>query len=199
LEEKALKLMKSLKSVTILSSVAMLALAIGGCGSADNTSTSPDAAGVGGSSSSFTVTKGASQTRTVKGSGKISFTVVGIDMDLDKDKQPIVFFYDAKGYGSGRTTGGFQGELRNFKLKYYGTSGQIESESYHGTKFRSTESYNITLEWKTGNDGYVQSTINGSVFQRGGGVADTFTLGIGYPPGGVSGWDGAVYTNIKWP
>ena len=196
-----MKLFKSAQSAPALIatlSVALLTLAISGCGEVTN----PDAAATPGATtggSSFTVTQGASERRSVSGDGKISFTVTGIDMDLEKDKQPIVHFYDSKGYGAGRTTGGFQGELRNYKLKYYGTSGQIESESYHGTKFRSTESYNIVLEWKTGREGYVQSTINGNVFQKPGAVSEAFTLGIGYPPSGTVGWDNAVYTNIVWP
>jgi len=183
---------KSAATVTTLAaivSIGVLTLATGGCGDA-TTTTSP-------TSSSYTVNHD-SQRRSVSGSGKISFTVKGVDMDLEKDKQPIVHFYDSKGYGAGRTTGGFQGELRNYKLKYYGTSGQIESESYHGSTFRSDQSYDIVLEWKTGEDGFVQSTINGSVFNKPGGVAENFTLGIGYSPS-VPGWEGAVYTNIVWP
>lgn len=190
-----MKLFRTAKTIPTLAgifSVAMLSLVIGGCGDT-TTSTSPS------SSSSFTVTPGASLARNTTGDGKISFTVTGIDMDLDRDSQPIVFFYDSNGYGGGRTTGGFQGELRNYKLKYYGTHGEIESESYHGQRFRSTESYDIILEWKTGNEGYVRSTINGVPFEKPGAVADAFVVGVGYPPAVRPGWDGAVYTNIVWP
>jgi hypothetical protein len=174
----------------------MLALALSGCGDATNTDPGDDR---GGGGSSFTVTPGSYIRRSTSGDGKISLTLTGVDMDLDRDSQPLIYFYDAKGYGGGRTTGGFQGDLRNFKLKYYGTHGEIESESYHGSRFRSTESYNIVLEWKTGNDGYVRSTINGSVFEKPGAVGESFTVGIGYPPAVRPGWDGAVYTNIVWP
>jgi hypothetical protein len=174
-------------------SVAVLALSIGGCGDA-TTTTSPS-----GSSTTFTVTPGGYERRQVTGDGSISFSVKGIDMDLDRDKQPIVYFYDSKGYGHGRTTGGFQGELRNYKLKYYHQNGKIASETYHGYRFSSSQTYTVVLEWKTGANGYVRSTVDGKVFEKSGQVADTFTLGIGYPPPGTPGWDGAVYTNIVWP
>jgi len=184
---KLLKSVKTIPTITAVLSVAMLALAINGCG---DTTTTPEGG------DTFTVA-GNTLSRTVTGSGKISFTVKGIDMDLEKDKQPIVFFYDSKGYGGGRTTGGFQGELRNYKLKYYSSNGQIASESYHGSRFSSSQSYNIVLEWQTG-AGFVKSTIDGKEFSKPGGVSETFTLGIGYAPT-VPGWEGAVYTNIVWP
>jgi hypothetical protein len=119
-------------------------------------------------------------------------------MDPERDSQPLIYFYDSKGYGGGRSTGGFQGDLRNYKLKYYGTHGQIESETYHHYDFDSTTSYNVVLEWKTGEDGFVKSTVNGQEFVGPGAVAESFTVGLGYAPSGQS-WDGAVYTNIVWP
>jgi len=185
---------KSAATVTTLAailSIGALTLPISGCGDATTSPTSS-------SDSSFTVTPGAYVRRTTSGDGKMSFTVTGIDMDLERDKLPIVYFYDDSGYGYGRTTGGFQGELRNYKLKYYGTSGQIESETYHHYVFHSEQTYNVVLEWKTGEDGFVRSTVDGQVFEAGGGVADSFTVGLGYAPSGSS-WDGAVYTNIVWP
>lgn len=150
-------------------------------------------------SESFIVTPGAHLARSVTGSGNISFTVTGIDMDLDKTTQPIVFFYDSRGYNSGGTTGGFQGDLCNYRLRYTSANGNLASNSSHGSRFISNQSYNVVLEWKTGNEGYVRSTINGKVFEKPGAVANAFTLGIGYPPATSLGWDGAVYTNIVWP
>jgi len=186
------KSVKTIPALAALLSTALMTLAVSGCGDVN----SPTSSSSGGDT--FTVTSGASVRRTVTGDGKMSFSVTGIDMDLERDKLPIVYFYDDMGYGYGRTTGGFQGELRNYKLKYYGTSGQIESETYHHYTFRSTQTYNVVLEWKAGNDGFVRSTVDGQVFEAAGGVADSFTIGLGYPPLGSS-WDGAVYTKIVWP
>jgi hypothetical protein len=181
----------ALPALAAVVSVAVLALSIGGCG--DATTTSPT-----GSSSTFTVTPGAYQRRQVTGSGKMSFNVTGVSMGLEEDKQPIVHFYDKDGYGHGRSTGGFQGELRNYKLKYYDLTGNCVSESYHGYKFVRTQNYSVVLEWQTGKSGWVRSTIDGKEFSKPGGVSETFTLGIGYAPT-VPGWEGAVYTNIVWP
>lgn len=192
---KLFKSVQTIPTLTAILSAAMLTLALGGCG----TVTDPDTGGSGTGGGSFTVTPGSYERRNTSGDGKISFSVTGIDMDLDRDSQPIVCFYDSKGYGGGRSTGGFQGELRNYKLKYYGTHGQIESESYHGYRFKSDQTYTVVLEWKTGSDGYVRSTVNGAVFEKPGAVASSFTVGIGYPPAVRPGWDGAVYTNIVWP
>ncbi len=189
---KLLRTVKIVPTVTAILSAALLTVAIGGCGEVTDTTGST-------STTSFKVTPGDYMGRKVSGDGKISLTITGVDMDDQRDSQPLIYFYDGKGYGGGRTTGGFQGDLRNYKLKYYGSHGEIESESYHGTKFRSTETYNVVLEWKTGNDGFMRSTINGSVFEKPGAVADSFTVGIGYPPSVRPGWDGAVYTNIVWP
>lgn len=194
MEEKKLKLPgfgKIVPTFTAVITVAVLALGVSGCG----TATEP----TGGSTTTFTVSPGDYLRRNTSGDGKMSFTVTGIDMDLDRDSQPIAYFYDSKGYGGGRSTGGFQGELRNYKLKYYGSHGQIESEDYHGQRFRSTETYNIVLEWKTGTEGYVRSSVNGVPFERPGAVSSSFTVGVGYPPAVRPGWDGAVYTNIVWP
>ena len=191
---KLLKLVKSIPTITAVLSVAVLALAINGCGEV----TTPDPSG-----DTFTVA-GNHLSRTVTGSGKMSFTVVGVDMGLEEDKQPIVFFYDSKGYGGGRTTGGFQGELRNYKLKYYGSSGELCSESYYvqpkgnTPRWNGSVARNVILEWKTGSDGYVTSTVDGIPFSKPGGISETFTLGIGNAPT-VPGWQGAVYTNIVWP
>lgn len=151
----------------------------------------------------FTVTPGAYQRVRVRGPGRISFTVVGINMDLDKDAWPIVYFYDDKGYTGGKGgSGGFNGELRTYKLKFYDASGVIASESYYVEPKGNTPRWDpavaraVTLEW--GAD-FVQSTVDGIPFRKGGSVAPTFTIGIGYPPAVRPGWDGAVYTNIVWP
>lgn len=187
-----LRSVKIIPAFTAILSAALLTVAISGCGDATSTTGSS-------STSSFTVTPGEYLRRSTSGDGKMSYSVTGIDMDLDRDSQPISYFYDSKGYGGGRSTGGFQGELRNYKLKYYGSHGEIESESYHGYRFRSDVVYNVVVEWKTGNDGYVRSTVDGKVFEKPGAVADSFTVGVGYPPAVRPGWDGAVYTNIVWP
>jgi len=157
----------------------------------------------GGGGDSFTVTPGSYQRVKVTGPGKISFTVVGIDMDLDKDAWPIVYFYDSKGYTGGRGgSGGFNGELRSYKLKYYDASGKIASESYYvqpngnTPRWSSRVARTVTLEWGSG---FVMSTVDGIPFRKPGSVPSTFTLGIGYPPAVRPGWDGAVYTNIVWP
>jgi len=152
-------------------------------------------------SESFTVTPGAYLRRAVTGSGSISFTVTGIDMDLDRTSEPIVYFYDSKGYNDRGTSGGFQGDLCNYRLRYYGTHGGLESNSNHGYRFSSSQSYHVLLEWKTGNGGYVRSMVNGVVFEKPGAVADSFILGIGYPPFMSTGrsWNGAVYKDIVWP
>lgn len=164
--------------------------------------TPPPAAG-GGATNSFTVEQGTHQAVYVTGPGKISFTVVGINMDLDKDAQPIIFFYDEKGYTGGKgASGGFNGDLRNFKLKYYDANGRIASESYYVEPKGNTPRWDpsvartVSLEW---GDGFVQSTIDGIPFNKPGLVPASFTVGIGYPPAIRAGWDGAVYTNIVWP
>jgi hypothetical protein len=151
----------------------------------------------------FTVSPGASQAVQVTGPGRLSFTVVGINMDLDKDAWPVIFFYDSKGYTGGKGgSGGFNGDLRNFKLKYYDANGVIASESYYVEPKGNTPRWNpavartVSLEW--GSD-FVTSTIDGIPFRKPGSVAGTFIVGIGYPPSIRNGWDKAVYTNIVWP
>ena len=157
----------------------------------------------GSSGKSFTVTRGAYQAAEVTGPGKISFTVVGINMDLDKDAQPIIFFYDSKGYTGGKGgSGGFNGDLRNYKLKYYDSNGVIASESYYVEPRGNTPQWNpsvartVSLEW--GPD-FVMSTIDGIPFRKPGSVSKKFIVGIGYPPSTRNGWDNAVYTKIVWP
>lgn len=185
---------KSAATVTTLAailSIGALTLTIGGCGDA-TTSATP-------SSDTFTVEPYEYIRYSTSGDGKMSFTVTGIDMDKEIDNQPIVHFFDSLGYGGGRATGGFQGDLRNYKLKYYGSHGILESEDYHGFVFKSDQSYDIVLEWKTGIEGYVQATVNGAVCNKPGAVAENFTVGIGWPPAVRNGWAGAVYTDIVWP
>ena len=159
--------------------------------------------GGGGGGGGYTVTPGSYQRVKVTGPGKISFTVVGINMDLDKDAWPIVYFYDSKGYTGGKGgSGGFNGDLRSYKLKYYDASGVIASESYYvepkgpTPRWSSTMVRTVTLEWGSG---FVTSTVDGIPFRKPGSVSNTFILGIGYPPAVRPGWDGAVYTNIVWP
>lgn len=151
----------------------------------------------------FTVSPGAYQRVKVSGPGKVSFTVVGIDMDLDKDAWPIVYFYDDKGYTGGKGgSGGFNGELRTYKLKFYDANGVIASESYYVEPKGNTPRWDpnvartVTLEW--GPD-FVESTVDGIPFRKNASVPGSFTVGIGYPPSVRPGWDGAVYTNIVWP
>lgn len=175
---------------------------VAACGSVDNNNPTGSTGG-GTSGGSFTATGGSYQRVKVTGPGKISFTVVGIDMDLDRDAQPIVYFYDDKGYTGGKGgSGGFNGELRNYKLKFYDAYGTIRSESYYiqpkgsTPRWRSTEARNVTLEWGTD---FVESSVDGIPFRKSGAVADTFYLGIGWPPAVRNGWEGAVYSNIVWP
>jgi hypothetical protein len=156
-----------------------------------------------GGGESYTVTPGSYQRVLVTAPGKISFTVVGVNMDLDKDAWPIVYFYDHKGYTGGKGgSGGFNGELRSYKLKYYDASGVIASESYYVEPKGNTPRWDpkvarsVTLEWGTD---FVMSTVDGIPFRKSSSVAGTFTLGIGYPPAVRPGWDGAVYTNVVWP
>ena len=147
---------------------------------------------------SLTVTPGASLQVNVTKPGKMSFTVKGIDMDPEKDSQPIVFFYDSKGYGGGRTTGGFQGDLRNYKLKVFDVNGELmgdESEKY-GYEWRPEDSVHVTIEW---NSTSLTATVGGTVAVKEGPISSTFTIGVGYPPSSRPGWDGAVYTDINWP
>jgi hypothetical protein len=170
----------------------------------EKTPSEPPAPGsAGGPANSFTVTPGGYQSAQVTGPGKISFTVVGINMDLDKDAWPIIFFYDSMGYTGGKGgSGGFNGDLRNFKLKFYDSNGVIASESYYVEPKGNTPRWDpavartVSLEW--GSD-YVQSTIDGIPFRKAGSVSGTFIVGIGYPPSIRAGWDNAVYTNIVWP
>ncbi len=192
-----MKLLKSVKTIPVLSailSVGLLTLSIGGCGDA---TTGADSA----SGGSFTVSPGAYQRRQVKGPGKMTFSIKGVDMDLESDKQPIVYFYDSHGYGGGRKTGGFHGELRNYKLKYYDLTDTCVSESYYVQPKGSTPRWakdmtrKVSIEW--GAD-FVETTVDGIPFRKPGQVATTFTLGIGYTPT-VPGWDNAVYTDIVWP
>lgn len=159
--------------------------------------------GGGGGGESFTVSPGSYQRVQVSAPGKISFTVVGINMDLDKDAWPIVYFYDSKGYTGGKGgSGGFNGELRSYKLKFYDANGVIASESYYvepkgnTPRWNATSARTVTLEWGSG---FLESTVDGIPFRKTASVAGTFTLGIGYPPTIRPGWDGAVYTNIVWP
>ena len=146
----------------------------------------------------LTVTPGASLEAQVTKPGKMSFTVKGIDMDPEKDSQPIVFFYDSKGYGGGRTTGGFQGDLRNYKLKVFDVNGELmgdESEKY-GYEWRPEDSVHVTIEW---NSTSLTATVGGTVAVKEGPIPSNFTIGVGYPPSSRPGWDGAVYTDINWP
>jgi len=147
---------------------------------------------------SLTVTPGANLRVNVSGSGKMSFTVKGIDMDLAKDNQPIVYFYDSKGFGGGRTTGGFQGDLRNYKLKVFDVNGAlmgVESEKY-GYPWKSGDSVAVTIEW---NSSSITARVGGIVAVKNGSIPNNFTIGVGYPPSARNGWDGAVYTDITWP
>ncbi len=151
----------------------------------------------------FTVSPRDYRAVQVSGPGRLSFTVVGINMDLDKDAWPIIFFYDSKGYTGGKGgSGGFNGDLRNYKLKFYDANGVIASESYYvqpkgnTPRWEPTVARTVSLEW--GSD-FVTSTIDGIPFRKPGSVAGSFIVGIGYPPSIRNGWDGAVYTNIVWP
>jgi hypothetical protein len=174
---------------------------IAACGSVDNNNPTGSTGG-GTSGGSFTSTGGSYQRVQVTGPGKISFTVVGIDMDLDKDSQPIVYFYDDQGYTGGKGGRKFNGDLRNYKLKYYDDTGKCVSESYYiqpkgsTPRWRSTEARNVTLEW---GDGFVESSVDGIPFRKAGVIPSTFYVGIGWPPAVRSGWEGAVFTNIVWP
>jgi len=157
----------------------------------------------GGGGNSFTVAAGTHQAVAVTGPGKISFTVVGINMDLEKDSQPIIFFYDGMGYTGGKGgSGGFNGDLRNYKLKYYDANGKIASESYYVEPKGSTPRWDpnvartVSLEW---GDGFLESTVDGIPFRKTGSMPSSFTVGIGFPPSIRQGWTGAVYTNIVWP
>ncbi len=148
--------------------------------------------------SSLTVTPGAFLRVKVNGSGRMSFTVKGIDMDLEKDSRPIVYFYDDKGYGGGRTTGGFQGDLRNYKLKVFDVNGAlmgIESEKY-GYQWNAGDSVDVTIEWTSSS---ITARVGGKVAVKSGSIPSSFTIGVGYPPAARPGWDGAVYTDIDWP
>jgi hypothetical protein len=193
---------------------AAMAVALASCGEITTTpidvpaeqpkqTPAPSGGGGGGVLNGFTVTPGDFQAVQVTGPGKISFTVVGINMDLDKDAQPIIFFYDGKGYTGGKGgSGGFNGDLRNYKLKFYDANGVIASESYYVQPKGNTPRWDpsvartVSLEW--GAD-YVQSTIDGIPFRKAGAVSNTIIVGIGYPPAIRVGWDRAVYTNIVWP
>ena len=146
----------------------------------------------------LTVTAGASMDVQATKPGKMSFNVKGIDMDTEKDSQPIVFFYDSKGYGGGRATGGFQGDLRNYKLKVFDVNGELmgdESEKY-GYQWNSAETVHVTVEW---NATSLTTTVGGVVAVKEGPIPSTFSIGVGYPPSSRPGWDGAVYTDINWP
>jgi len=164
-------------------------LLMAGC-SSDSTGSS--------ASSSLTVTPGANLRVEVKGAGKMSFKVKGIDMSLDKDSQPIVYFYDSKGFGGGRTTGGFQGDLRNYKLKVFDVNGELmgnESEKY-GYKWNAGDTVAVTIEW---NSSSITARVGGVTAVKEGSIPNNFTIGVGYPPTARNGWDGAVYTDINWP
>jgi hypothetical protein len=146
----------------------------------------------------LTVTPGANMDVKVTKPGKMSFNVKGINMDPEKDSQPIVFFYDGSGYGGGRTTGGFQGDLRNYKLKVFDVNGELmgdESEKY-GYEWKSADTVHVIVEW---NASSITTTVGGVVAVKSGTIPSTFTIGVGYPPSSRPGWDGAVYTDINWP
>lgn len=147
---------------------------------------------------SLTVTPGASLRVEVKGPGRLSFTVKGIDMDPDKDSQPIVYFYDSKGFGGGRSTGGFQGDLRNYKLKVFDVNGDLMGDEFerYGYEWNSGDSVAVTIEW---NASSITARVGGAVAVKTGAIPSNFTIGVGYPPTARDGWDGAVYTDIDWP
>jgi hypothetical protein len=174
-------------------------LATTGCGSSSSTSTSPDPGGSNSNSNvtaSFTANPGTHLAHTVTGPGQISLTVKGID-DGESDKRTIVFFYDAKGYSQGRGGLGFEGEVRNHKMKWYDSNGHNIAEDYHGVVFNPADTHTITLSWTAGGmslsiDGAVRGTWSGS-------TTFPFTLGIGSAPNGPGGFAGAVYTNVTWP
>lgn len=157
-----------------------------------NSSSGPDGG------DSLSVSPGANLRVQVTKPGRLSFTVKGIDMDKDKDSQPIVYFYDGKGYGGGRSTGGFQGDLRNYKLKVFDVNGDLmgdESEKY-GYQWRTGDSVAVTIEWTTA---AITARVGGTTAVKEGAIPSSFTIGIGYPPTSRNGWDGAVYSGIDWP
>ncbi len=150
------------------------------------------------SNNSLTVTPGGYLRVQVSGPGKMSFNVKGINMDLAKDNQPIVYFYDSKGFGGGRTTGGFQGDLRNYKLKVFDVNGELmgdESEKY-GYSWSSGDTVPVTIEWTSSS---ITARVGGKVAVKEGSIPNNFTIGVGYPPTARNGWDGAVYSDINWP
>jgi hypothetical protein len=194
------------------------ALSFSGCGKVHNTATSPDSPSTTTSTTtsatsadvtpSFTVSSsGAHLSRSVTGPGSISFNVKGISASDANglDNHNIAFGYDSKGYygGSANSDGssgnGFEFELRNQKLKCFGTDGVLmgsEGKRY-GVPWNPSLTYSVKIEWTATN---VILTVNGAVVEnKPGKVANAFTLGIGYPPKVREGFAGAVYTDIHWP
>ncbi len=149
-------------------------------------------------SNSLTVSPGANLRVEVTKPGKLSFTVKGIDMDPDKDSQPIVYFYDSRGFGGGRTTGGFQGDLRNYKLKVFDVNGDLMGDEFerYGYEWNAGDSVAVTIEWTASS---ITARVGGAVAVKNGAIPSNFTIGVGYPPTARNGWDGAAYTNINWP
>jgi hypothetical protein len=175
----------------------ILVFGLTGCTKDDKSPTGPTEGGD--TTASFTAVPRAYIRKQVTGPGKISFTVKGIDHD-EPDSRAIVYFYDAKGYTGGVGDYGFEGELRNLKVKWFDTNGNNISEAYHFVHFTPPQSYNIVLEW--GAD-FIKVMVDGVVVShKFGSVAGTFTLGIGWPPVYIrdrGGFNGAVYTNVVWP
>lgn len=191
---------KIIPAFAAIAFTAFVALSTGGCGSADTPTTPEDE--VGGSqiiTESFTLQGTSYIRRQVTEPGQISFTIKGID-DGEPDNRAIVYFYDEQGYTGGVGGYGFEGELRNMKMKWYDIHGDNISENYHGVDFNEDQSYDIVLEWGTD---FIKCSIDGNVINHTyGTTASTFTLGIGYPPAGLrdrGGFDGATYTNVIWP
>ncbi len=197
---KLIRSVKFLPAYALFAVATLFALSSGGCGKADTTTTPEEEVTSGENiTETFTLDGKNYLRRTITEPGQISFTVKGID-DEEPDSRAVVYFYDEQGYSGGYGTLGFEGELRNKKVKWYDIHGDNIAEDYHGVTFDEDQSYDVVLEWGTD---FIKCSINGNVVNHThGDTNSTFTLGIGYPPAGLrdrGGFQGAVYTNVVWP
>lgn len=146
----------------------------------------------------FTADGGTFIRKRVTVPAKMTFKVTGVDGDDDRDMQPIVYFYDDRGFTGGRGGAGFNGDLRNQKLKVYDVNDDLmgfEGERY-GYDWNSSDTVSVTIEW-TANS--VTAQVGDRWAVKNGPVANTFTIGVGLPPSARPGWTGLTFTDIVWP
>lgn len=177
-------------------------IGLSACGKSSSSPTEPDLpadqAQTANVTTSFTATGRTFIRKQITIPATMSFKLTGVDMSEDVDMEPLVYFYDQRGFSGGRGGRGFNGDLRNQKLKVYDVHDDLmghESERY-GYEWRSRDTVPCTISWDAGG---VSINVGGATFRKNGAVANTFTVGIGVPPESRPGWTGITFTDIVWP